>query len=875
MKFELRHAMQMLVAALIGAGLLFHGFRSQANDKVGIYFDTLATVNCLPDSTHFPFSQNAYLVLQQPSVSSIGGWEGRLDWDPTLLVSLTSLAPSALNLSAFPSFSVGIPSAQPADSLTILATFNVIVLGPGAIYLKPAPFPSLLDCSTPVYADGANPSNLLPMQYAYGDSNKAAASVGVSQCPLPQQDAISYIPFSSSELDAYAAAFNDPSRIVKVICDQQTFALGASSWKTLVDCQVSNAAIASVLTQYGVDAVGRAYPRFDWSRLDRVTRTGERVTLIDLSNVFYLRCSPVCDREALVRALGATAGICHVGPPIRFAPDAHLPTEKAFTDGQLWNLHAVGGPVIMNGTEYYTQPNVDIDGPEAWHNEIGKESVSIGIVDQGVNPSHPDFAWYYQGITDGMASDHATQCAGVACARHDNGYSVGVAGGCPVMDLDVDACGSIVEAIQYGIDNNVSVLNHSYHCTSWWSGDEPVYDPSHEAAVANANKMNICQAFAMANFGNDPDYPNADAYPAGYTELGLSVGSVDWSGYRSAFSGYKPYIDVVAPGEYVYVDNANRTMSWVDGTSFAAPAVAGIEALMLSEYPELSLYNDDIEALINLSAKKMPHMPTGHDDEYGWGIASAGGALALLQPPYQLLHGNTGTNGWQEIGTLGPYNTWLYGFDEVGGGACRVLYHYWRKTGVPVPGEWADPGAVRLWHRAIGTTGYFQQMPIINANWGAVSANIQANGTINASTLQIEVWDLLHGTHFLFPPTSEICVAFSAWGAQLDVLTGVGEGENRSASRGGAGLATAPNPFNAKVRIECGPCNEGDYVSFAIFDVRGRLVRSLGSAPVSNGIAVSEWNGRDSEGRPQASGLYFVHGRVGGENLREPILLAK
>ena len=65
-----------------------------------------------------------------------------------------------------------------------------------------------------------------------------------------------------------------------------------------------------------------------------------------------------------------------------------------------------------------------------------------------------------------------------------------------------------------------------------------------------------------------------------------------------------------------------------------------------------------------------------------------------------------------------------------------------------------------------------------------------------------------------------------------------------------------PNPFNPSTRIRYDVPSAG-FVRLRIFDPSGRLVRALASHNESPGTKIVEWNGRDENGAPVASGVYF------------------
>jgi hypothetical protein len=87
-----------------------------------------------------------------------------------------------------------------------------------------------------------------------------------------------------------------------------------------------------------------------------------------------------------------------------------------------------------------------------------------------------------------------------------------------------------------------------------------------------------------------------------------------------------------------------------------------------------------------------------------------------------------------------------------------------------------------------------------------------------------------------------------------------------SVDRGGPAMAVLtnyPNPFNPATTIKY-VISSAQTISLAIYDVRGRLVRTIESGARSSGPHTSLWNGRDDAGQAVASGVYYV--RLAGEN---------
>jgi hypothetical protein len=84
----------------------------------------------------------------------------------------------------------------------------------------------------------------------------------------------------------------------------------------------------------------------------------------------------------------------------------------------------------------------------------------------------------------------------------------------------------------------------------------------------------------------------------------------------------------------------------------------------------------------------------------------------------------------------------------------------------------------------------------------------------------------------------------------------------------------APNPFNPVTRIDYSLAAPGT-VKLAVYDLRGRLVRTLANEEEGPGAHNIEWNGTDDSGRPVASGVYLYRLDAAGSSLTRKCLMMK
>jgi membrane-anchored mycosin MYCP len=145
------------------------------------------------------------------------------------------------------------------------------------------------------------------------------------------------------------------------------------------------------------------------------------------------------------------------------------------------------------------------------------------------------------------------------------------------------------------------------------------------------------------NDNPDPNAVKQVEIPPAYADNVLSVGSVNpTTGDPSVFTEWGPWVSVAAPGEQIIsVDPApgasmltsqtvqNNQVTTLQGTSFAAPYVAGLAALIRSKYPTMSARQ--VMYRIEATAQH-PSGPQGRNNQVGYGIIDPVAALTALIP---------------------------------------------------------------------------------------------------------------------------------------------------------------------------------------------------------------------------------------------------
>ena len=303
-----------------------------------------------------------------------------------------------------------------------------------------------------------------------------------------------------------------------------------------------------------------------------------------------------------------------------------------------YQRHMMG---MVNDEYFSEQWSLDnIDATEAW-TRVGtlQESVKVAVIDSGIEIQHLDLSGRIapggKGFLNGNIVDtindtegHGTAGAGVIAAQTENGIGIaGVAGTTSVYVLplkifwDSGSCytSDIINALDYAISQNVDVINLSLGSTQ--------YSQLEAEAIQRALNAGIV---VVASAGNNGDLPTAGqySYPASYDGV-VSVGSISENNCVSYFSNYNDKVTVVAPGENILATSLNNTYENHSGTSFSAPIVSGIAAVLLGENPTNT--PEQIKTSLESSATDLGDI--GRDDFYGSGSVNFNNSLGENQMP--------------------------------------------------------------------------------------------------------------------------------------------------------------------------------------------------------------------------------------------------
>ncbi|MEC1502737.1 Ig-like domain-containing protein [Bacillus sonorensis] len=273
----------------------------------------------------------------------------------------------------------------------------------------------------------------------------------------------------------------------------------------------------------------------------------------------------------------------------------------------------------------------------------------IAVVDTGVDHTLADLngvvkheeGYNYIGRNTNAIDDngHGTHVSGIIAAAADNHYSMaGINAHAKILPVKVldSSGGGDTEQIAYGIiyavDHGAKVINLSL------GGP---YSRVIEYALKYAADKNVTVVAASGNDGlSEISYPASSKYA-------LSVGATNQIDLVSDYSNYGKGLDMVAPGTDIPSLVPDGNVTYMSGTSMAAPHVAAVAGLLLSEKP--SLKPKEVEKLLTETAADVsfeeqdnpgsdfddgmePEPPApGYDFVSGWGRLNAYHAVSVLE----------------------------------------------------------------------------------------------------------------------------------------------------------------------------------------------------------------------------------------------------
>ncbi|MFE4107777.1 S8 family peptidase [Almyronema epifaneia] len=348
---------------------------------------------------------------------------------------------------------------------------------------------------------------------------------------------------------------------------------------------------------------------------------------------------------------------------------------------------------VPNDPDYSKQWNLrSINAEAAWDRATGK-AVTVAVIDTGI-AAVPDLKGtrivkgydFVNDVTEAKDDNgHGTHVAGTIAQSTNNRLGVaGVAFEAALMPLKVlSASGGgtvadIAEAIRFAADHEAQVINLSLG----GAGDSQVL----KDAIDYAHNKGV---FIVAAAGNANR--NAAEYPARYAHV-MAVAATGPAGEKAPYSNYGAGVDIAAPGGAAQPDSAaggilqntidpqtgKPVFLSLQGTSMAAPHVAGVAALVRS----VGIENpDQIGEILRQSARRIEEDSLNH---FGAGHLDAAAAVRLAQQSALNFH---------------DFFRWLH------------------ENGYLSPKFWLDGGVIALWPKVLMVLGSYLLAWVLRVYW--------------------------------------------------------------------------------------------------------------------------------------------------------------
>lgn len=441
------------------------------------------------------------------------------------------------------------------------------------------------------------------------------------------------------------------------------------------------------------------------------------------SDIYFVRCTKWSEMGT-IRIANAfyETDLFEFAAPDFFFPDCLLSSDPYYS--VQWGLKNIG---------QYGTSGIDINIENAWAVTEGSEDVVVAVVDSGVELNHTDLssnlvnghdaAFNLTGGGPADNNDHGTNVAGIIAAVKNNNIGIsGVAPDCKIMPILVSGTTtSLAAGIKWAQEHGADVINCS------WGFSPPsglITSEINSAATLGRNGKGCILVFAAGNNGA------AVEYPANLSNV-ISVGAFSYDGKRKTpsspdgnnwESNYGLGLNLLAPGVNIKTLGMSNSYAERNGTSFAAPHVAGVAALILSKYPNLTreqvtkaiLYSCTTPSGYTYTYSYDYPYTSMYNNEVGHGRLNAGNALLLA---YQLDYQDyvDATSGIDvTINNNSSYPIEMIGLEIFGvvGGNTILLYY-------------GSMGDVASWHEI----GYpvFRGQDLSSLTPGTTISNIQLN----------------------------------------------------------------------------------------------------------------------------------------------------
>ncbi|MBP7934563.1 MAG: S8 family serine peptidase [Phycisphaerae bacterium] len=263
----------------------------------------------------------------------------------------------------------------------------------------------------------------------------------------------------------------------------------------------------------------------------------------------------------------------------------------------------------------------------AWEVTTGNPNIIAAILDSGVQTSHPDLASKLTGganTYDGSGwedtTGHGTAVAGIIGAASDSSEGISsLAWQNPILPIKVTndrgqtTSWALAAGINLAVQQHARVINISFDTLH----DDPI-------VLRQARQARLAGTLVVIAAGNSGRTVTGSASSG---QDALFIGATNKRDELASFSTTGSFVNLAAPGVDILTTSLGSTYGTFTGTSFSAPIVSGIAALIWSVRPTLT--PSTVQAILIATAVDLGS--PGWDDRYGAGRVDAQAALELAQ----------------------------------------------------------------------------------------------------------------------------------------------------------------------------------------------------------------------------------------------------
>lgn len=396
--------------------------------------------------------------------------------------------------------------------------------------------------------------------------------------------------------------------------------------------------------------------------------------------------------DELIEKLKSNPDVAGVAKNYVSYPDAMTPNDARWNDQ--WGTQRINAASVWNSNENMAALSQNVvaifDTGVKYDHEDLQNQMFVFAEDHEANPAGTHGMWFYrdrsgsqqQAIGLGSAGDvqgHGTHVAGIVAAQGNNGVGVaGVNWNARILPINVyspayDANGNIkgypsaydsdiIKGVDYllGLQDYLEQAGSPLKAAnlslgSWRKPVNQLKDPL-GTAIKRMSDAGIIVVIAAGNEGVDLDNPTGSyagllPYPAGFTfKNTLTVGASDATGKAAYtnFSTSRNLVDLLAPGSNILSTTYDGKYAYMNGSSMAAPMVAGSASLLFAAKPNRCAA--EVRTII-LATTNLDVEPDG--SHYGvLNVGAANNKLSILKVDYdgaEMLGANQALEGSKAI----------------------------------------------------------------------------------------------------------------------------------------------------------------------------------------------------------------------------------